>query len=125
MPARNLEHEAVVEALKPDGWTITHDPLFLSYDDRRMSVDLGAEKRTLAAEKGDRRIAVEIQSLLGASPVRAIQEAVGQYDVYRAILAHEQPDRTLYMAVSQDAHEDLLSDRFGQFIVAQLRLRLL
>ena len=31
MPAKNIHHDAVVRALTADGWTITHDPLTLSY----------------------------------------------------------------------------------------------
>jgi hypothetical protein len=29
MPARNIYHDAVVQALTADGWTITDDPLRL------------------------------------------------------------------------------------------------
>ena len=59
MPARNLHHDAVVEALITDGWTITHDPLTISYGGKDLFVDLGAERAALAAEKEGRRIAVE------------------------------------------------------------------
>jgi hypothetical protein len=29
VPAKNIYHDAVVDALTADGWTITHDPRFL------------------------------------------------------------------------------------------------
>ncbi len=80
MPARNIHHAIVVRALSADGWTITHDPYPLSFGGKDLFVDLGAEEATLAAEKEGRRIAVEIQSFLGRSPVRSLEEAVGQYD---------------------------------------------
>ena len=67
MPARNIHHDQVVRALIADGWTITHDPLTLSFGGRDLFVDLGAERTALAAEKSGRKIAVEIQSFLGAS----------------------------------------------------------
>src|SRR5438874_2306480 len=74
VPAKNIHHAAVIEALTNDGWTVTHDPLHLSYGARDMYVDLGAERNLVAAEKGTRRIAVEVQSFLGPSVVRALQE---------------------------------------------------
>jgi hypothetical protein len=82
MPAKNLYHDLVVRALTADGWAITHDPLTLSFGGRDRFVDLRAERAALAAEKDGRKIAVEIQSFLGASPVRDLEEAVGQYQIY-------------------------------------------
>ncbi|NEQ38945.1 MAG: fatty-acid oxidation protein subunit alpha [Okeania sp. SIO3I5] len=51
MPARDIYHNTVVEALKTNGWTITHDPLYLGYGGKHLYVDLGAEKTAIAAEK--------------------------------------------------------------------------
>jgi hypothetical protein len=125
VPARNHYHDAVVRALTADGWTITHDPLTLSFGGKDLFVDLGAERAALAAEKQGRRIAVEIQSFLGRSPVRSLEEAVGQYEIYRALLEEQDPSRTLYMAVPDRVYEGLLTERFGQFVVDRLRLRVL
>lgn len=58
MPARDIYHNTVVEALKTDGWTITHDPLYLGYGGKHFYVDLGAEKTAIAAEKQGQKIAV-------------------------------------------------------------------
>jgi hypothetical protein len=125
LPAKNIHHDAVIAALQADGWMITDDPLRITYGDRSMYVDLGAEKTVVGAEKDNRRIAVEVQSFLGESPVRALQEAVGQFAIYREVLAEQQPERVLYMAVSRETHDAVLSDRFGRFIVARMRLRLI
>ena len=125
MPAKNIYHLAVVEALAADGWTITHDPLTISFGGRDLFVDLGAERSTLAAERNGERIAVEIQSFLSASPVRDLHEAVGQYEVYRAMLAETEPERSLFLAVPRRVHDSLLTERFGQVIVARLQLRIL
>jgi len=92
MPARNVYHEAVVAALVTDGWTVTDDPLCLSIGGRDLFIDLGAERNTIAAERGGERIAVEVQTFAGASDVRNLQEAIGQYEIYRALLAVEMPD---------------------------------
>jgi XisH protein len=67
VPARNVYHDTVIRALAADRWTITDDPLTLSYGSNDLFVDLGAEKPTVAAEKAGRKIAVEIQSFLSPS----------------------------------------------------------
>jgi hypothetical protein len=123
--AKNIYHNAVVRAWEADGWTITDDPLRVEYGDRNIYVDLGAERTTLGAEKAGRKIAVEIQSFLGLSPLRDLEEAVGQYKVYQTILAEAKPDRQIYMAVPIRVYESLLTERFGRLIVSQLGLRLL
>lgn len=124
MPAKNLYHHSVVEALQRDGWTITHDPLTLTYGGPDLFVDLGAERSTIAAERGTDKIAVEIHSFLAASPMRDLEDVVGQYDVYRTVLAATEPERKLYLAVPRRVNEGLLSEQFGQLVVTSLRLRL-
>jgi hypothetical protein len=57
MHAKNFYHDAVGQALTADGWTITGDPLRVSYGGRDLFVDLGAERLTLAAEKAGKKIA--------------------------------------------------------------------
>jgi len=61
MPARDRYHDQVKAALVKDGWVITHDPLRLQWGVKDMYIDLGAEQ-LLAAEKDQRRIAVEVKS---------------------------------------------------------------
>jgi hypothetical protein len=125
VPAKNIYHDTVVRALSAEGWTITDDPLRLEYGDRNMYVDLGAEQSTLGAEKAGRKIAVEIQSFLGMSPLRDLQEAVGQYQVYQTILTVTDPDRQLYLAAPVRVYETILSEKFGQLIVSRLGLNVM
>ena len=82
MPARDIYHAAVTKALTADGWTITNDPLYLAYGGRELYVDIGAERVTIAAERDNQKIAVEIKSFLSPSPVSDLQEAVGQSEIY-------------------------------------------
>src|SRR5262249_39421510 len=125
MPAKNIYHDAVLQALKADGWTITHDPLTLSYGGKDLFVDIGAEWEVVGAEKGGRVSAVEIASFVNPSPVRALQEAVGQCEVYRVVMAQTHPARQLYLGVPAPVYDGILSERFGQLIVNQLQLHLL
>src|SRR5689334_22166864 len=122
MSARNIYHEAVVKALEADGWTITHDPLRITFAAQDLYVDLGAERNTMAAEKGGQKIAVEIQSLLERSLGHEFHSAIGQYEVYRAVLGVNDPERVLYLAVPLRVQEDLLLERYGQFLIEQLKL---
>ena len=95
---------AVVAALLKDGWTVTHDPFTLDYEDITVLVDLAGE-RLLAAERGVERIAVEVKTFRASSPVRDFRDALGQYDIYRMILEDLQPERKLYVAVSEAGYE--------------------
>jgi len=125
VPARNIYHDAVVHALTADGWRITDDPMSVEYGDQNIYVDLGTARATLGAEKAGRKIAVEVQSFLSLSPLRDLEEAVGQYKVYETILAESKPDRQIYMAVPIRVYEGVLSQKFGHLIVSRLGVRLL
>lgn len=81
-----------------------------------MFVDLGAEK-LLTAEKEGRRIAVEVKSFVGYSEMRDLQNAVGQYQVYRSIMARTRPERTLYLAVSAEAFHSLFEEDVGSLVM--------
>lgn len=54
--------------------------------------------------------------------MRDLEEAVGQYMLYRTLLADLDPDRVLLLAVPRRVHDGILSERIGQAIVAALRL---
>ncbi|MDZ8105479.1 MAG: element excision factor XisH family protein [Nostoc sp. DedQUE12a] len=125
MPAKDLYHDTVVQALIKDGWEITDDPFVLSYGGRELYVDLGAEKKAIAAQKGDRKIAVEIKSFLKPSPVRDLEEAAGQYGIYQSILTEIAPERKLYLAVPKRSYETIFSEKLGQLIIKRLQLQLL
>jgi hypothetical protein len=100
MSAKDLYHDCVRNALVKDGWTITHDPYTMTFGQKDVFVDLGAE-RLLAAEKGSERIAVEIKSFQGASDIRDLEMAIGQYVFYRSLLTRFEPDRKIFLAVPQ------------------------
>jgi hypothetical protein len=124
MPARDLYHDTVKKALVKDGWAITHDPYRLPVGIRDSFVDLGAQK-VVAAEKGTRKIAVEIKSFLGPSLLQDLEAALGQFTLYRAFLSRVDPDRTLYLAVPEATMEGIYADKiadvlFGEKLVVAL-----
>jgi hypothetical protein len=125
MAAKDVFHDIVKTALQKDGWTITDDPLHIRLSGViDMYVDLGAEK-VIAAEKAGRKIAVEIKSFLGASTIAEFHLALGQFMNYRYALEDTEPDRTLYLAVPLDIHEEFFMLAFIQSVVRRSQLNLL
>lgn len=125
MPARNLHHASVVNALIAEGWTITDDPLTLAVGERNVPIDLGAERPLPGVERVGVVIAVEVQSFVGRSPVADLQQAVGQYIMYRSVLDGHQPDRNLFLAIPAEAYDGILSEPLGQLMLTRASLRLL
>ncbi len=124
MPRKDYIHEAVKNALIKDGWNITHDPLFIEYGNEDMYVDLGAE-RLLAAERGPDKIAVEVKSFIGTSTLTELHNALGQYQIYVAVLEQIEPDRRLYLALSKSAYEELSEMETFELVVARFQIALL
>lgn len=119
MPALDRYHEPVRRALVKDGWTITDDPLQLSVGQRTLAVDLGAERSLIGAERDTQRIAVEIKTFGGASPVADLQQAIGQFVMYKSILSLTEPERELYLAVSEEVRDSILSEELGQLMLRE------
>lgn len=124
MPAQDIYHNAVKQALIKDGWTITADPLRIGYGDVNVFVDLGAEK-SIAAEKAGRKIAVEVKSFVGRSIVRDMEQALGQYVLYQSLLIDAEPDRTLYLAVDSEVYESIVQRIGFQRAISRNRMRML
>jgi hypothetical protein len=124
MPAKDTHHNVVRVALVNDGWKITDDPLTLDWGDRNLFVDLAAE-RLVSAEKAGRKIAVEIKSFSGASEVRDLENAIGQYQLYRSIMARRHPERTLYLAISDEVFDNLFVDDVGALALEDYALSII
>ena len=88
-----------------------------------MSADLAAE-RTLAAEKGKERIVVEIKSFLGPSLHHDLQQALGQFEIYRIFLNLTEPDRILFLAISKDIYTDFFGRKSVQTVMQATQLKL-
>ena len=86
MPAKDIYHEAVKNALIKDGWSILAAPYEIKYKDAELFADLATEK-PLAAERNGRKIVVEIKSFLSPSPMRDFEIALGQYILYRNLIS--------------------------------------
>ena len=79
----------------------------------------------LPPKTDNQKIAVEIKSFLSASDINDLEEAVGQYNLYRDILSEIEPDRTLYLAVPERAYKGILSEPLGKLILTRQQLQII
>ncbi|MGD1850799.1 MAG: XisH family protein [Cyanophyceae cyanobacterium] len=124
MSARDLFHGSVRRALEKDRWRISHDPLELAWEEVKIKIDLAAE-RLLAAERDTRKIAVEVKSFAGPSPISEFHTALGQFLNYRLMLEVKEPERQLYLAVPVDTYGSFFQSRLAQSMVERYQLNLL
>jgi hypothetical protein len=122
--ARDIIHHAVKNALIKEGWTITHDPFRVDYEELTLFADLAAE-RALANEQYERKIVLEIKSFVGRSFVEDLQRALGQYLIYRDLLRETSPEYRVYLAFRQEVYEEFFGQKAVQLIVRAHQLNLL
>ncbi len=124
MPAKGIYHDTVKRALQKDGWIITHDPFPLQIGRKRLSADLGAE-RLINAEKGTQKFVVEVKSFVGRSDVKDLEQALGQYILYRQVLNEMRIDRSLYLAIPQPIFNSVFTIELGQVLLKNQIIKLI
>ena len=134
MPQRDTIHYIVKQALTKDGWKITNDPYVISYGERFLFVDLGLiksnsldqmEGRFIGAERENIRIAIEIKEFQGRSVIADLEQALGQYVLYRLLLNKVDPGREIYLAVTDITYDEIFSEPIGQVVISDLPLKLI
>jgi hypothetical protein len=125
MSAKDIFHNTVKIALEKENWQITDDPLYLRLTALvKIRIDLGAEK-LIGAEKDHQKIAVEVKSFLGLSAISEFHTAIGQFLNYRIALGQQDPERILYLAISQDIYQEFFTDSFIQTVLQTYEIKLL
>ncbi len=125
MSAKDFFHNAVRLALEKDSWLITDDPLSFELTEKvKVRIDLGAE-RLITAQKGNQKIAVEVKSFIGLSAISEFHTAIGQFLNYKVVLTQKDPQRILYLAISQDIYEGFFLDSFIQTVLQTYDIKLL
>lgn len=124
MPAKDIYHDQVKNALEKENWQITKDPLVLKWGTGDLYIDLGAEK-LIAAKKTGQKIAVEVKSFVSNSPIADLEKALGQYILYHDILQQLEPNRHLYLAIRQETYSELFEEPVGKILLENQRLCLL
>jgi XisH protein len=114
MSRKDQFHEAVKHALEKDDWLITHDPFTIQISEAvKLKIDLGAES-TIAAQRAQEKIAIEIKSFITDSDISEFHAALGQYLNYIQALEEKEPDRSLHLAVPLETYDDFFQLAFIQ-----------
>ncbi|MEC4990510.1 MAG: XisH family protein [Oscillatoria sp. PMC 1068.18] len=116
MPARDIYHDAVKNALIKDGWTVTDDPYTIEYEDAKLYADLAIEKRT-TDEESEQKIIIEIKSFISPSLMSAFEIALGQYILYRNFLRLTNKDYEIYLAVRDTVYNTFFQRKSVNTIV--------
>jgi hypothetical protein len=124
VPAKDLYHDAVKNALIKDGWLIIADPYIIKYEDAQLYADLAAEKPIAAERQGD-KIVVEIKSFVGKSQMYDFHNALGQYIVYRNLIQVSEPEFNLYLAIDDIVYLNFFQRPSVQLIVNHNNLQLI
>lgn len=103
---------------------ITHEQYPLKYGTSEIYVDLAAEE-PIAAEKEDRKIAVEVKSFIKGSNISEFHTELGQFLNYQiAIEISEEPERILYLAVPVEVYDVFLKFEPAKTVVKRQNVRL-
>ncbi|MGF2039469.1 MAG: element excision factor XisH family protein [Nostoc sp. CmiVER01] len=90
----------------------------LEYGGDRLYVDI-------AAEKQGQKILVEVKSFIGRSFINDLEQAVGQYVVYRDIMLETALDFKLYLAITQGTYKSYFQRQLTQMIINRNQVKLL
>ena len=124
MSRRDDLHFSLRRTLEKDGWIITDDPLILVLEKTLLKADLGAEK-FFTAEKEGRKIAVEVKDFDSASVISELEKTMGQLQLYQWALEEQEPERRLFLAVSQDIYTRHFQKPIFQLAVRRNKINLL
>jgi len=98
MPTQDLYYDLVKNALREDGWRITHNVLPLKIEAEIEAEALWATQ-LLAADKDERKIAVAVNSSVGRSDPADLAQMLEHLALSRPSLHSMDADRALYLAV--------------------------
>jgi len=126
MPAKDIFHNTVKNALIKDAWVILRENFRIEVDDESLAmfIDLAAEE-LICAEKNGRTIAVEVKSFQGESKLYQFHAALGQFLNLRSAIRDLWPDWIVYLAVEQDIDSNFFSFRFIQNRIEEHDIKLI
>jgi XisH protein len=124
MSRRDSLHKSARRTLEKDGWLITDDPLILVLEKTILKADLGAEK-FFTADKDNQKIAVEIKDFDTPSVISELEKTMGQMQLYQWALEDQEPDRQLFLAISENIYLKHFQKPIFQLVLDRKRINLL
>jgi XisH protein len=106
MPRLDQCHEQVVRALEKEGWTVAKKQLKLYAEDRQIFIDIRANRGI----NGTRQqiLLVEVKCFPDRdSTTQELYTALGQYIIYRAVLAELNTPSQLYLSIPESVFTDI------------------
>ncbi|MGK7928988.1 MAG: element excision factor XisH family protein [Spirulina sp.] len=135
MPQRDTIHDLIKQALIKDRWKITDDPYVIAYGERFLFIDLGISRsgnalngkhgQLIGIERDRHKIAVEIKEFRGKSFIKNLEQTIGQYTLYRLLLKTVEPEREVYLAITDTDYEELFNEPIGKLVINELPLKLI
>jgi hypothetical protein len=120
LPAKDRHHDIVLQALIKDGWKITDEQVKVIVGDRYLFIDIEAQKISDNAI-----ILVEVKELDSTTAqIEALATAIGKYFLYRAALDDAEIATPLYLAVSENSYQGILSEKIGKLSITEGKIKL-
>ncbi len=121
MPAKDRYHDTVKRALGKDGWTIDDEQITLTVEQRNLWIDLQASKTEPRLV-----ILIEVKELAEVdSAVEALANALGKFELYRLAIRAANLAFPLFLAVTKDAYDGILSERIGRLALEHAQIPLI
>lgn len=79
----------------------------------------------IGARRDRTRIAIEIKEFRGLSAIADLEQAIGQYSLYKLLLNQVDPERQIYLGITDITYETIFSEPIGQLVINELPLNLL
>jgi hypothetical protein len=124
MPIPDLYHDTVRDALRKDGWRLTHTALQLKARAESGAGELW-EGPWLIAAKDERKVAVVVRGFVGRSTLADITHTWEQLGLSRPRLHAMDADRVVYLAVRQATYSACFGGTQGDLLLAKEHMQLI
>ncbi len=79
----------------------------------------------MGIQRENQQIVVEIKDFRGKSPIEDLEQAIGQYVIYRILINRIDTAREIYLAITDMLYDKIFSEPIGKAIISDLPLKLI